>query len=118
MDLTTDNTAAADALADSEVEWTGTHGHVVQEELDIIPAPNRLPRPTYQAGVPDYACPKVTVENIRLSKPNVEPVLPAGIRVGDRRLPQRFEVRDQLRFRPGHVVFNRDTASPRELHLR
>ena len=117
MDGSDKNTAKADSMDEHDLTWDEPHGQVIQEEFQAVPADDRKDRPAYYAGLPDYACPKSVVENIRLSKPNVQPLLPAGIRVGDMRLPRRFEVRDQLRFHPGAVAYD-PHLDPGAMHRR
>ena len=68
--------------------------------------------------MPDYACPKTVVENIRLSKPNRSSVKPAGIREGDNVLPYRFERRDQPRFDINAKILRCDQVDPKVLHAR
>ena len=90
---------------------------VSQEPVDG-PADGRQTRPRYKPGIPDYACPKVVNENIRLSIPNRRQVLPAGIRKQDFVLPLKFEVRDQPRFMPNGRVLRVEQFEPKVLHAR
>ena len=87
-------------------------------EEETKPAADRKERSLHARGVPDYACPKVIVENIRLSKPNISSVKPAGIREGDHILPHRFEKRDQPRFAINSKVLRCDQMDPKVLHAR
>ena len=107
------NHNVVDAMLPSELDWA-TEVELVENERvfnrpNPIPAGNRLPRPQPRPGPPDYSCPEVTVEHIRLSAANRKPIKPAGIRVGDDTLPRRFEIRDQQRFQKGQPIF-RDPA--------
>ena len=88
------------------------------DDDETEPADNRLERPPLTRGAPHYACPKVPVENVRLSKPNRSSVKPAGIREGDYVLPYKFERRDQTRFAVNGKVLRTDQLNPKVMHAR
>ena len=92
--------------------------HLDLPEEETRPAEDRKERQLCTGGAPDYGCPKKIVENIRLSKPNVSSVKPAGIREGDYILPYRLERRDQPRFAINAKVLRDDQLNPKVLHAR
>ena len=81
VDATDNNSRIVDSLPESEleiaVELIEFNEEVLAEEPGS-PVAGRRSRPGYARGFPDYACPKVSVEHIRLSVPNVSSVKPAG----------------------------------------
>ena len=78
---------------------------VLYQAPPVLPAENRDARTEAPTGFPEYACPYDFVEHPRLSKINVAPVLPAGIRMGNNILPARFEKRDQDRLQLGRTAY-------------
>ena len=56
------------------------------------------PRPTFSRGAPDFACSRVEVTAYAASACNFQPIEPAGIRVGDRMLPDHVRIIGQPQF--------------------
>lgn len=98
-----------DGMNDKEValdaEMTAFNSEFLVKESKVLEDQDVRPdRQTYTPGAPDYASPEVTVPGPDLSEASSSPVEPAGIRMGDARLPRYLEIRSDRRYDIGHYV--------------
>ena len=98
-----------DNMADSEVaqdvELTRFNlSFLAQEAGQVVDEGERLDRPGYSPGAPDYASPDVPVPGPGLSEASRSAVVPAGVKMGDAKLPDYLERRSNARFDIGHCI--------------
>ena len=97
-----------DHMEDDEVEVSRdmmeSNKAGLQKPVKIKDRSDYQPRPVYSRGPPDFACPKFEVTSYRDSGANFQPIYPAGVRKGDRRLPEQYRRLGDPNFELGRRV--------------